>query len=401
MKDIVLLKNNVMKKIKKRKICFVINSRANFGRVSLLLKELKKLKNCEMQIILGASSLLYKFGDISKLLKKEKIKINAKFYSIIEGESLLTMTKSAGHTVTELSNIFDNIKPDVVVVLADRFENLPVVICASYMNIPLAHIQGGEITGSIDEKVRHAITKLSDMHFTATERSKNFVIRMGENPKMVFNTGCPSIDLVKNVNSKLSIKKFEKFGVGSNLKSRDKYIIVMQHPVTTEIKSTTFQIAETIKAVKKISNERKLKVIWFWPNIDAGNDKISIMLRKFREIEKPKNIIFIKNLPPDLFIQLLKGCQCMIGNSSSGIREGSFIGVPYVNIGNRQDGREKCSNVVSVNYNSNEIIKASNKVLKKGFIKCNKLYGKGNSSKIIAKLLLKLPLTHTKKINYI
>ena len=213
-----------MKKIKKRKICFVINSRANFGRVSLLLKELKKLKNCEMQVILGASSLLYKFGDISKLLKKEKIKINAKFYSIIEGESLLTMTKSAGHTVTELSNIFDSIKPDVVVVLADRFENLPVAICASYMNIPLAHIQGGEITGSIDEKVRHAITKLSDMHFTATERSKKFVIRMGENPKMVFNTGCPSIDLVKNVKSKLSNKKFRKFGVGSNLKSSDKYI---------------------------------------------------------------------------------------------------------------------------------------------------------------------------------
>ena len=390
-----------MSKLKKKKICFVINSRANFGRVNVLLKELKKFKNCELQIVLGASSLLYKFGDISELLKKEKIKVNHKFYSIIEGENLLTMTKSAGYTIAELSNIFDQMKPDVVVVLADRFENLPVAICASYMNIPLAHIQGGEITGSIDEKVRHAITKLSDIHFTSTERSKKFVIRMGENDKMVFNTGCPSIDLVKKIKDKLPLNKLSKFGVGSKLKKNDRYLVVMQHPVTTEIRSTTSQIKETIKAIKIVSKNFDLKVLWFWPNVDAGNDKISKILRKFRENENPDNLIFIKNLPPKLFIQVLKGCVCMIGNSSSGIREGSFIGVPYVNIGNRQDGREKCKNVISVRCNSTEIIKAVKKQISKGFYKSNNLYGRGNSSGKIAKLLLKLPLTYVKKINYI
>mgnify|MGYP000114854886 FL=1 len=390
-----------MSRLKKKKICFVINSRANFGRVNVLLKELKKFKNCELQIVLGASSLLYKFGDISELLKKDKIKVNHKFYSIIEGENLLTMTKSAGYTIAELSNIFDQMNPDVVVVLADRFENLPVAICASYMNIPLAHIQGGEITGSIDEKVRHAITKLSDIHFTSTERSKKFVIRMGENSKMVFNTGCPSIDLVKKINDKLPLNELSKFGVGSKLNKSDKYLVVMQHPVTTEINSTTSQIEETIKAIKIISKDFNLKILWFWPNVDAGNDKISKILRKYRENENPDNLIFIKNLPPKLFIQLLKGCECMIGNSSSGIREGSFIGVPYVNIGNRQDGREKCKNVISVRCNSTEIIKAVKKQISKGFYKSNNLYGRGNSSDKIAKLLLKLPLTYVKKINYI
>ena len=172
--------------IKKRKICFVINSRANYGRVRLLIKQLKQKKNCEVKVVLGASSLLYKFGNISKYLKKDGIKRSAKFYSIIEGEGLLTMTKTAGSTINELANIFFNLKPDLVIVLADRYENLPVAICASYMNIPLAHIQGGEVTGSIDEKVRHAITKLSDIHLVATERARNFVIRMGENPKNGF-----------------------------------------------------------------------------------------------------------------------------------------------------------------------------------------------------------------------
>ena len=169
--------------VKKKKICFVLNSRANYGRVKKLLLLLKKNKNVDLKIVLGASSLLYKFGDISNQIKKDGLFISEKFYSIIEGENLLTMTKSAGLTIVELSNIFKKIKPDVAVVLADRFENLPVAICASYMNIPLAHIQGGEVTGSIDEKVRHSITKLSDIHFASTERSKKYIINMGENKK--------------------------------------------------------------------------------------------------------------------------------------------------------------------------------------------------------------------------
>jgi len=351
--------------------------------------------------VLGGSSLLYKFGNISKYLKKDGIKISAKFYSIIEGEGLLTMTKTAGSTINELANIFFNLKPDLVIVLADRYENLPVAICASYMNIPLAHIQGGEVTGSIDEKVRHAITKLSDIHLVATERARNFVIRMGENPKMVFNTGCPSLDIAKNIKKKLSKNFFEKLGVGTTMSIKDKYIVVIQHPVTTEIKESKFQIEQTIKAIKNIYQKKKLKIVWFWPNVDAGTDKISLMLRKFREKENPNYIRFVKNMSPEDYLKLIMNSECLVGNSSSGIREGSYLGVPYVNIGNRQANREKYNNVINVDHDHKKIFNAIIKQIDNGFYKRSYLYGNGNSSKIISNIISKIPLKYEKIISYI
>ena len=311
------------------------------------------------------------------------------------------MTKSAGLTIVELSNIFKKIKPDVAVVLADRFENLPVAICASYMNIPLAHIQGGEVTGSIDEKVRHSITKLSDIHFASTERSKKYIINMGENKKKVFNTGCPSIDIAKNIDMKMDNKFFDKIGVGNKIKRGDKYIVILQHPVTTEIMSTKAQIDETIKSVKFICEKEKIKALWFWPNVDAGTDVISKRLRSFRENYNPNYITFIKNLSPEKYLKILYNSHCFIGNSSSGIREGSFLGIPYVNIGNRQKNREKGKNVIDVGYDSEEIIKAVKTQIKKKRYKRETIYGKGNSSNLISKYLIRLPLTYEKVLNYI
>ena len=386
---------------KKRKICFVINSRANYGRVKNLLINLNKKKKVNLQIILGASGVLYKFGQLSKLIKADGLNITDSFYSIIEGENLVTMSKSAGLTILELTNIFNKIKPDVVVVLADRFENLPVAICASYMNIPLAHIQGGETTGSIDEKVRHAITKLSDLHFASTNRSKNFIIKMGENSKKVFNTGCPSIDIAKKIISKKDNKFLDHIGIGSKIKKNDDYIVVLQHPVTTEIKSTGFQIDQTINAVKHICQKNKIKAIWFWPNVDAGTDIISKKLRIFREKYNPDYISFVKNLSPEKYLRVLNNCKCLIGNSSSGIREGSYLGIPYVLIGNRQANREMGKNVINVGNDTKQIIAAAKKQIIKKKYKKEYLYGKGDSSIKIAKLLINLPLTYKKTLNYI
>ena len=384
-----------------RKICFLINSRANYGSLKNLLILLNKKKDVELQIILGASSILYKFGDISTLLKQDGLKITETFFSIVEGENLVTMTKSAGLTIIELSNIFKKIKPDVVVVLADRFENLPVAICASYMNIPLAHVQGGEVTGSIDEKVRHAITKLSDIHFVSTERSKKFVIKMGENKKSVFNTGCPSIDIAKKIDYKLEKNFFHKLGVGNKIKNNESYIVILQHPVTTEIESTKKQISETINAIKFICEKHNLKALWFWPNVDAGTDVISKNLRAFRENYNPEYITFVKNLSPEKYLKTLFNSKCFVGNSSSGIREGSYLGIPYVNIGNRQLNREKGHNVIDTNYKEKEIIKAISKQLQTKKYKREFIYGRGNSSKIISDLLCKLKLSYKKVINYI
>ena len=386
---------------KKRKICFVINSRANYGRVKNLLLNLNKNKKVNLQIILGASGVLYKFGQLSRLIEADGLNITDSFYSIIEGENLVTMSKSAGLTILELTNIFNKIRPDVVVVLADRFENLPVAICASYMNIPLAHIQGGETTGSIDEKVRHAITKLSDLHFASTNRSKNFIIKMGENSKKVFNTGCPSIDIAKKIISKKDNNFLNHIGIGSEINKNDDYIVILQHPVTTEITSTGFQIDQTINAVKRICKKNKLKAIWFWPNVDAGTDIISKKLRIFREKNNPNYISFVKNLSPEQYLRVLNNCKCLIGNTSSGIREGSYLGVPYVLIGNRQVNREIGKNVINVGYDTKQIIAAVKKQIIKKKYKKEYLYGKGNSSTKIAKLLINLPLTYKKILNYI
>ena len=165
-----------------RIISIVIYNRSNYGRIKGLLGLLKKDKKISLKIVLASSSILKKYGSLDEILKKDGFKVDYKFYSHLEGENKYTMTKSSGLIILELSSILESIKPDIVVTIGDRYETLATAICASYMNICLVHIQGGELTGSIDEKVRHSVTKLSDYHFVATKREKKIVIQMGENP---------------------------------------------------------------------------------------------------------------------------------------------------------------------------------------------------------------------------
>jgi len=386
--------------MKKRKVCIVINSRANYGRVKSLLKEIKKAKNLELQLIVGASATLYRYGSVDQIIKRDGFKITQEFSSILEGENLLTMTKSLGHTVNELSTIFDRIKPDVVFVVADRYENLAVAIVSSYMNIFLAHIQGGEVSGSIDEKVRHAITKLSDLHFPATKRARQFLIKMGEASHSVHLTGCPSIDLVSLLkNKKIDNQILNKKGSGCEISLSDEFIVVLQHPVTTEYLLSKKHISETIKAIKDLIKKTKIKVLWMWPNIDAGSDVFSKQIRILKE-EKNNSIRFVRNFNPEDYLIVLKNCKMIIGNSSSGIREGSFLGIPSINIGSRQRNRERGPNVIDVNYNSNNILRAIFKQLNKKY-KSSKIYGDGSAGKKISNIIGKVDLKLKDKLNYI
>ena len=386
--------------MKKRKVCIVVNSRANYGRVKSLLKAIKKEKKLELQLIVGASATLYRYGSVDQIIKRDGFHITQQFCSILEGENLLTMTKSLGHTVNELSTIFDRIRPDVVFVVADRYENLAVAIVSSYMNIFLAHIQGGEVSGSIDEKVRHAITKLSDLHFPSTKRAKKFLIKMGEARKSVYLTGCPSIDLVSSIkNKKIDNEILNKKGTGCEISLKDEFIVVLQHPVTTEYTSSKKHITETIKAIKNLTKKTKIKILWLWPNIDAGSDVFSKQIRLLKE-EKNNSIRFVRNFNPEDYLIVLKNCKMIIGNSSSGIREGSFLGIPSVNIGSRQKNRERGPNVIDVNYNSNEILKGIYRQLNKKY-KSSKIYGDGNAGAKIAKIICKVNLKLKDKLNYL
>ena len=386
--------------MKKKNICVVVNSRANYGRVKSLLKEIKKNKKLNLQLVVGASAILYRYGSVDKIIKKDGFKILAEIHSIVEGENLISMTKSLGLTVIELSNIFKKIKPDVVIVVADRYENLAIGIVASYMNIFLAHIQGGETSGSIDEKVRHAITKLSDIHFPSTNRAREFIIRMGEHKNTVHNVGCPSLDILKNLNLNLEKNFFNKFGTGNFIDLKNDYIIVLQHPVTTEYKSSKFQITQTIKAVKNFYMKTRTKILWLWPNIDAGSDIFSKELRLFKESKDMDYVQFVRNFTPEDYLRVLKNSKMIVGNSSSGIRESSYLGVPAVNIGNRQSNREISGNVENASYSHLAIFKAMMKQYGKKVKKSN-LYGKGDAAKQICKILTKSNLKLKNKLNYV
>ena len=369
------------KKIKK--ICVVVNSRANYARIKSLLIEINKSKKLKLILVLGASATLYRFGAVDRVMRKDHFKVIDKLFSVVEGNDLIAMPKTTGLSIIELSNILKKNKPDLVVAIADRYENLSIAISASYMNIPVAHIQGGETTGSIDEKVRHAITKLSDIHFVSTKRAKEFVIKMGELKSKVFLTGCPSIDLLKDINFNLPKNFFIKRGSGAIVYPNEKYILVIQHPVTTEFDSAHVQIEETIEAVKIFNKKQNYKVIWLWPNIDAGSDTFSKKIRMFQNTN-PSYVRFIKNFSPEDYAKVMKNSKCVVGNSSSGIREASFLGVPSVNIGTRQSNRERGPNVKDVDYNRNKIYTSItqqiNKKFKKSFI-----YGSGDAGKKLQK----------------
>lgn len=384
----------------KRKICVVVTARPSYSRIRTALHAINANPNLELQLVAAASTLLNQYGNAVRFMEQDGFNISSKVYMVVEGENLTTMAKTTGLGLLELATTFDNLKPDMVVTIADRYETIATAIAASYMNIPLVHIQGGEITGTIDEKVRHAVTKLADVHLVSTQKAAENVIRMGENPESVFITGCPSIDIAANVlkSPDIDFDPFAKYGgVGSIFDmQKDGYLVVMQHPVTTEYEQSRAQIVETLHAVK----ETGLPAFWFWPNVDAGSDGTSKGIRMFRENENPANIHFFRNMESEDFLRLVYNSRCMVGNSSVGIRETSFLGVPTVNIGTREAGRERGANVLDVNYDRVEIREAVRKQLSNGRYPSDPLYGKGDAGQQIARILADVSLKSDKRLSY-
>ncbi len=384
----------------KRKVCVVITARPSYSRIRSALVAIRDHPDLELQLVVAASALLDRYGSTNLVIEREGFEITRRVYMIVEGESPVTSAKSTGLGLTEMATVLDDLKPDVVVTIADRFETMATAVCAAYMNIPLAHVQGGEITGSIDEKVRHAVTKLADVHLVATEKASERVTRMGERPDRVFVTGCPSIDLAKDAIAlpTMSAEKFFKTygGVGAEFDVSNGYIVVLQHPVTTEFQQARRHIEETLHAV----SESDLPTLWFWPNVDAGSDGTSQGIRIFREHHKMPNVHFFRNLPPEVFIQTVYNSQCIVGNSSAGIRECSYLGVPAVNIGSRQEGRDRGDNVMDVGYDRVEILETIRQQTTRGRVPQDPMYGQGQAGVRIADLLADVTLTFEKKLTY-
>lgn len=383
----------------KRKICVVITARPSYSRIRSALKAIQEHPDLELQLVVAASALLDRYGKVVSHIVDDGFKVDAQVLMVLEGENPVTSAKTTGIGLMELSTVFDNLKPDIVVTIADRYETIATAIAAAYMNIPLAHIQGGEITGNIDEKVRHAITKLSDYHLVSSDRARERVIRMGEDPEMVFKTGCPSIDIARVVKEDPgpNIDPFVKYGgVGEQVDLSNGYLVVMQHPVTDEHKQAREQVTETLHVIKDLG----LPTLWFWPNVDAGSDGTSKGIRSFREIYKPTNIHFFKEIPPDDFLRLLIHSRGIIGNSSVAIRECSYLGVPALNIGSREAGRERGNNVIDVGYSREEIRHGIEAMLERGHVEGMAIYGDGFAGEKIADVLAGVPLRFSKKLTY-
>jgi UDP-hydrolysing UDP-N-acetyl-D-glucosamine 2-epimerase len=383
-----------------RKVCVVIGSRANYGSIKAVMRAVCAHPDLELRIIVGASALLDRFGSVVDVIERDGFRPDARVNMIVEGETPVTMAKSTGLGLLELPTLFELLEPDVVVTVGDRFETMATAVAAAYMNIPLAHTMGGEVTGTIDESIRHAITKLAHVHFPANQQAAERIIRLGEHPDSVHVVGCPRMDLVAEVTAnggiEIDAEWLEREGVGGHLTTDRPFLLVSQHPVTTEYGQAEHQIHETLMALRELA----MPAIMLWPNVDAGSEDIARGMRKFREHHRLDAIRFYKNFPVETYLRLMKSAACLVGNSSSSIREGAFLGTPAVNIGSRQDGRERGPNVVDAPHDRQAIVAAVRRQVAHGRYAPAHLYGDGTAGPRIASILATAPLHVQKRIQY-
>ncbi len=378
------------------KILIITERRADFSRFKPIIKLIQKEKNIDYDLIVTGLHLVKKHGYTIKEIMDEKFKIFSHFkmfdknyFKVNDGAE---MVRSIGIVFKNLSRLLKKSKPDLILSGFDIAANFAISVAGAHMNIPVAHIQGGEVSGTIDESLRHSMSKFSNFHFTANKNTKKRLIKLGEISKYIYPVGCPSIDALiseKTINNKIIMKKF-------NLDLKKPFLLVIQHPVTSELKEAAFQMQETLKVIKN----SKIQHLIVFPNNDAGSKNI------LKEIKKAK-LNHISTLNLSEYKTLLSAKMILIGNSSSGIHEAASFKVPVINIGSRQNGREKPLNVINVNYKSKEILNALHKATSKMFLNRIKNiknpYGDGKSSKQIINIIKKLDLKNfntQKKLTY-
>jgi len=379
----------------KRRICFPITNRAYYGRSQLLIKKLNGHPAVELELMLGGSILLDKYSrHIASDIEAGGFTITAELFNVIEGGNHVAMAKTACLTALEFTNGIHASDPDVVLITGDRFEQLAIAMAAAYLNKTIAHIEGGDVSGSIDESVRHAITKLAHIHFVTNDDAKRRVIAMGEDPKYVFNTGSLDVELASRVDTVMTSERVNLYGVGHDVDLAKPFVMVIQHPVTTEA-DNRLHLAATLRAI----GEAGVPAIWFWPNADAGTGEMAETIRHFREHHETATgkMRFITNVAADEFVALLKTASCLVGNSSAGIKECSYLGTPVVNIGLRQQGRLSAPNVVHVGYDPQAIRAAVEQQMRHGRYPASHIYFQPDASQQIADRLTSLELYTQKR----
>jgi len=381
----------------RRRILVVLVDRANYGRLKPVMQVIAGHPELELQVLATGTTVLERFHMSVDVVRKDGFPIDGEVYMELEGSTPATMAKSVGFGVTEFATEYQRLKPDVVLLIGDRYEALAAVIAAAYMNICIVHIQGGEVSGSIDESTRHAITKFAHFHFPSTKRSAEYLVRMGENPDTILAIGCPSSDIARQLDRKLSADIINSDGSGTLIDVTKPFLLVVFHPTTTEYGGERRQMDQVLEALQRLETQS----ILLWPNIDAGADHISKTIRVFRDQKKPAWLRTITNLSPENYLKVLSNAACGVGNSSSFVRDASYFGTPVILVGNRQDGRETDAHVTRAAPVAAQIVAGVKKQMAHGPYAPSTLYGDGNVSERIADALVRLTPYVQKRLHYI
>jgi UDP-hydrolysing UDP-N-acetyl-D-glucosamine 2-epimerase len=385
---------------KRRKICVVLVDRANYGRLKPVMTAIERHPDLDLQVVAAGTMVLERFQQPVTIVRNDGFTVHGEVYLELEGSTPATMAKSLGFGVVEFASEFQRLKPDVVLLIGDRYEALAAAIAAAYMNICIAHIQGGEVSGSIDESARHAISKFAHFHFPSTKRSAAFLVRMGEDPATILSVGCPSSDIAQDLGHTMSpatLHLINEAGSGALIDPTSAFLLVLFHPTTTEYGGERAQIDELLSALDEV----RAQTILLWPNIDAGADHISKAVRIFRTQNNPTWLRLLTNLSPEHYLQLLASASCAVGNSSSFVRDASYFGTPVVLVGRRQEGRETAEHVTRVQPLASQIVAAITSQLSHGRYAPSDLYGDGVVSGRIADALARLNPYVQKRLHYI
>lgn len=381
-------------KSQKRKILFVSERRADYSRLKPIMNRIKQSDKLELQLIVTGMHLLKKFGETKNVILKDGFKIDAlvPIFGENDADDGASMVNAMGRALTAFPDIFKKLKPTIIFSGFDIGANLAAAITGMHMNIHVAHIQGGEVSGTIDEVLRHAMTKFSHIHFAATKKSVQRIIKLGENPKYVFNVGSPSLDTIKNIEYFSKEEMAKKY----NLDPQKPLIIMVQHPVTSEESEVVNQIKQTVEAINFINNRFNTQALAIYSNNDAGGKRIVNFLDK-------TGIKTFAHIPYEDFLRLLKVADVLVGNSSTGIHETPSLKLPTVNIGTREKFREKANNVIDVPYNQQAIIKAIKKSLydkefRKIVNRTKNPYDNGDVAQKVVKILETIPLPPIQKV---
>ena len=362
-----------------RKICVITGTRAEYGLLKNILCKIKSNNKLKLQLVVTGTHLSEEFGYTINEILKDKFEIDEKLPILMNANNI---AKEMGLLMIQLSQTFERIKPDMLLVLGDRYEILSATSVAMTMNIPIAHISGGEITeGLIDEQIRHAITKMSHIHFPGADIYSKNIINMGEEPWRVFSVGDPAIENIKLMKFLSEKQLKEQLNVDVDTDT----LLITYHPVTLERDRLEYQVENLIKALNKVNK----KMIITYPNADNGGDYIIKKLEEFAKVNQ--NVYLFKNLGTLRYLSVMKLCGAVIGNSSSALVESPYLKIPVVNIGNRQKGRLMANNIISCNNDCEGIIESINKVMSNEFKEevknVKSLYGGGNTSDEIVKVL--------------